>query len=80
MHPCVCMHVCVDGMNLKYAPHWHIHIYQFIPCYASAIHKHTHILKPFEDSLLTGLKADIAEGSDSVRFMSDLGRQMPGDK
>ena len=57
-----------------------ISTYQFILCYARAIHKHTRILKPFEDSLLTGLKADIAEGSDSVRFMSDLGRQMPGEK
>ena len=39
-----------------------ISTYQFIPCYASAIHKHTHtrILKPFEDSLPTGLKAGIA--------------------
>ena len=27
--------VCVDGMNLKYAPLWHISTYQFIPCYAS---------------------------------------------
>ena len=23
---CVCICVCVDGMNLKYALHWHIHI------------------------------------------------------
>ena len=36
--------------------------YEFIPCYASAVHKHmhTHILKPFEDSELTGLQVDIA--------------------
>ena len=27
---------------------------------ASAIHMHTRILKPFEDSELTGLKVDIA--------------------
>ena len=39
-----------------------ISTYQFIPYYASAIHKHTHtrILKPFEDSEPTGLKVDIA--------------------
>ena len=37
-------------------------MYQFIPCYASAINKHTHtpILKPFEDSEPTGLKVDTA--------------------
>ena len=34
-----------------------ISTYQFIPCYASAIH----ILKPFEDSKLAGLKVDIAK-------------------
>ena len=35
-----------------------ISTYQFIPYYASAIHKHTHtrILKPFEDSEQTGPK------------------------
>ena len=40
-----------------------ISTYQFIPYYASAIHKHAHtrILKPFEDSELTGLKVDIAK-------------------
>ena len=40
-----------------------ISTYQFIPYYASAIHKHTHtpILKPSEDSEPTGLKVDIAE-------------------
>ena len=32
---------------------------QFILYYASAIHKHTRILKPFEDSNLTGLKVNI---------------------
>ena len=36
---CVC--VCVDGINLKYALRWHIHLHQFILCYASAVHKHT---------------------------------------
>ena len=34
--------------------------HQFILYYASAIHKHTHIFKPFEDSKPTGLKVDIA--------------------
>ena len=39
-----------------------ISTYQFIPYYASAIHKHTHtcILKPFEDSEPSGLNVDIA--------------------
>ena len=37
---------------------------QFIPYYASAIHKHTRILKPFEESEPTGLKADIARNPD----------------
>ena len=39
-----------------------IFTYQFIQYYAGAIRKHTHtcILKPFEDSELTGLKVDIA--------------------
>ena len=36
---CVRVCVCVDGMNTHYAG---ISIYQFIPYYASAIHKHTH--------------------------------------
>ena len=44
--------------------HVGISTFQFIPCYASAIHKHAHthtrILKPFEDSEPTGLKVDIA--------------------
>ena len=42
-----------------------ISTYQFVPYYASAVHKHTHTrnLKPFEDSELTGLKVDIAERS-----------------
>ena len=42
-----------------------ISTYQFIPYYASAIHKHTHtrILKPltFEDSEPTGLRVDTAQ-------------------
>ena len=60
---CVRVCVCVDGMNLKYALRWQIHI--SVPsvlcqCYTQA-HAHTHILKPFEDSEPTGLKVDIAE-------------------
>ena len=50
------------GMEWTWSKHYiGISTYQFIPCYASAIHKHAHILKPFEDSKLTGLKADIAK-------------------
>ena len=72
MRACVCMHacVCVDEMNLKYALHWRMHYtgistYQFIPYYASIIHKHMHtcILKTFEDSEPMGLKVDITESS-----------------
>ena len=53
--------VCVDGMNLKYALRWHIHIiissFRTMP----VLYTHTRILKPFEDSELAGLKVDIAE-------------------
>ena len=47
-----------------------ISTYQFIPYYASAIHKHMHtrILKPFEDSLPTGLKVDIAKIRPKICF------------
>ena len=38
-----------------------ISTYQFIPYYASAIHTHTCIFKPFEDSEPTGLNVDIAQ-------------------
>ena len=43
---------------------------QFIPYYASAIHKHTHtlVLKPFGDSEPTGLKVDIAD-STTLNFL-----------
>ena len=70
------MCVCVDGMNLKYALRWHIHIYQFIPYYASAIHKHTHahILKPFVDSEPTGLQVDIAISKLVFYARGDIGR------
>ena len=71
---CVC--VCVDGMNLKYALRWRIHIshYHFIPYHASAIHNTgTRILKPFEDSELTGLKVDVnALTSSSVFIVQEL--------
>ena len=45
-----------------------ISTYRFIPCYASAIHKHrsTRILKPFEDSEPTGLKVDTAAFLQSI--------------
>ena len=52
---CVC-YVCVDGMNLKYALRWHIHI----SVHSVLKHTLTRILKPFEDSEPTGLKVDIA--------------------
>ena len=47
-----------------------ISTYQFIPYYASAIHKHTHIriLKPFEDCESTGLKVD------TVLWITDVER------
>ena len=43
----------------------------FIPYYARAIHKHWHtrILKPFEDSLPTGLKVDIAVNTRVYKFV-----------
>ena len=47
--------------NVRFQPQYvGISTYQFIPYYASAIHTHTRILKPFEDSEPTGLKVDIA--------------------
>ena len=56
MKLCVC--VCVCGRNeLKYALRWHIHKSVHSVLYASAIHKHTRILKPFEDSEPTGLRS-----------------------
>ena len=57
---CVC--VCV-WTEWTWSMHYvGISTYQFIPYYASAIHKHTHtpIPKPSEDSEPTGLKVDIA--------------------
>ena len=56
----------MDGMNLKCALRWHIHI--IISSFRAMQvlrHKHTHtrILKPFENSEPTGLKVDIAVGS-----------------
>ena len=55
VHVYVC--VCVDGMNLKCALRWHVHISSFctLPVYT-----HTCILIPFEDCELTELKVDIA--------------------
>ena len=57
---CVRACVCVDGMHLKYALRWHIHVSVHSVQCASATHKHTHILKPYEVSGPTGLKVDIA--------------------
>ena len=47
---------------------------QFIPYYASAIHKHTHtrILKPFEDSEPTVLKVDTASSHSCFSLMMML--------
>ena len=45
---CVCVCVCAraracvrNGLEVVHL-RWHIHMYQFIPYYASAIHAHTH--------------------------------------
>ena len=57
---CVRVCVCVCGRN-------ELNVYTTLayPCISSfrTIHKHTHthILKPFEDSELTGLKVDITD-------------------
>ena len=58
---CACVRVC-GWTEWTWSMHYvGISTYQFIPHYASAIQcKHTHIFKPFEDSLQTGLKVDIA--------------------
>ena len=42
MRVCVC--VCVDGMNLKYAARWHIHIsvHSVLCQYYTQAHVHTH--------------------------------------
>ena len=57
---CVCAwHVC---MEWTWSVHYNgIFTYQFILCYAIAIHKHTHtrICKPFGDSEPVGLKVEI---------------------
>ena len=71
---CVCVCVCVDGMNLKYALGWPVHVsVHSVLC--QCIHKHTHILKRFEDSKPTGPKVDIAE-IDLVRLTS-ASQQLP---
>ena len=66
---CVCMCVCVVRMKLKYALHWHnIYLYLHFICSFDAVsnsmqvyvHTNTHILRPSEDSELTGLKVDTA--------------------
>ena len=56
------MCVCVDGMNLKYAVGWPVHVsVHSVPCQCIHMHTHTHILKTFENSKPTGLKVDIAD-------------------
>ena len=61
---CVCVCVCVHvWTEWTWSMHYiGISTYQFIPYYASAIHKpmHTCILKPFEDSEPMGQKVHIA--------------------
>ena len=56
---CVCACVCTEWTSsMHYVGTSTYLFYQFILYYASAIHKHTHILKPFEDSEPMGLKVD----------------------
>ena len=60
---CVCVCVCVRERECVCVCRrwWHIHIYQFIPYYASVYTQtHTRILKPFEDREPTGPKVDNA--------------------
>ena len=52
----MCVSLCVDGMNLKYAHHIHISSFLTMP----VLYTSTRILKPFEDIELTGLNMDIA--------------------
>jgi len=61
--------VCVDGMNLTYTLHWHIHLSVHFVLYTSTC---THIIKPFEDSELMGLKVDIAGGWESHKRWQDI--------
>ena len=50
-------------------------MYQFIPCYASAINKHTHtpILKPFEVSEPTGINVDVAVHATKYVYLREDG-------
>ena len=57
---CVCESVCVWTEWTWSIQYIGISTYQFILYHASAIYKHMHILKPFEDSEPMGLKVDIA--------------------
>ena len=61
---CVCARarVCTDGTNLQYALRWHIHVHHFIPCYATAIHKHTRTLKLLEGQRTDGAKSGYCPG------------------
>ena len=58
---CGCVHV--DGMNLKYVVHWHIHISSFRTMSVLYTSQHTQMhpkKTPFEDSEPTELKVDTA--------------------
>ena len=45
--------------------------HQFLLYYAGVIHKHTHILRPFEDSEPTVLKVDLPEFLDNEKYTSN---------
>ena len=74
---CACVRACAYGMNLKYALRCHIHTYQFIPCYTSAIHwqaAHAHTRtrahaasSEHSRTELTELKVEIAPPSTPLR-------------
>ena len=72
MRMCVC--VCMDKMNLKYALRWHIHISVHSVLCQCYTHKRTHtrIFKPFEDSEPTGLKVDTADQLHSQFFCASV--------
>ena len=62
-------------MNLKCAQHWHIGSFWTKPvhmhtCMHAHMHEYTHVLIPFEDGELMGLKVDIA------RFLTNMLRNV----
>ena len=78
------MCVWVDGMNLKYALCWHICIsVHSVPCQCyTQKEKYIHILKPFEDSKLMGLKVDIAKSWTICKMLlrlTEKSRILPND-